>query len=487
MASKVGRLALPFTNGFYRTRSRQFSVQDCINWYPIYAENQALSPSSLVPTPGAVEAFPSTGGGPGRGAWLMNGKPYFVAGNKLLRIDRTIDVNNNENLDLVEIGEILGTTSVRMASNKNQLVVVVPGEYAYIYTEGGSLELISDPDFDGPVDDVVSLDSVFVFCKTGTNKIFHSLLNQGESYGALDFTLVNQVSFVRGLIAYRNQLYAMGDNAIVSYVNVGGLEFLFQAIPNAVIDSGLAAVHAKANSRGAFVYLGGGMNEDLGLWIYAGGAPQKISSDAIDGVLKNATPEDISRAYLLQYSQNGAEFIVLTIGGQTFTYDFAASLIAGQKIWAERNSRIPVDTGHTSAQWRVRTLTQAYNRLFVTDIVDDRIGQLSDDTYTEYGYQIRRQVTTQPFLNMGARTRVISIEAYMDTGNDEDDEVALSWSDDGGYTWSQPLHRKLGAVGEYGRRIIWDRLGSAPNARVLRFTYNGSSPCAFNKLMANVI
>jgi hypothetical protein len=41
-----------------------------------------------------------------------------------------------------------------------------------------------------------------------------------------------------------------------------------------------------------------------------------------------------------------------------------------------------------------------------------------------------------------------------------DRKVFICYSDDGGHTWSNWRERSLGNVGEYGKRIRLDRLGS---------------------------
>lgn len=494
MASRVGRIDLPFTGGFYASRSRQLSAQECVNWYPNYSENDALNPSNLYPTPGISEVFQKSDGGFCRGALVMNEVPYFVCQNSFFRINRTIDMSGNEVLTKEVLGAIPGSGRVRMASNKSELVIVVPGESAYVFSENGVVTEITNPNFDGPVDDVVQVDSVFVFCKTGTNKVFHSDLNQATEYNALDFTLVNQMPVVRGLIVYRNQLHVMGESATVPFANVGGTEFLFQVMPSSVIDSGLAVSHAKSNTRGSFAYLGGGQNEELAVWAYAGGAPQKISTDTIDYILQNYSKDDVSRAYMFRHSQNGAEFLVLCIADRALVYDATASQKAGIHIWHERRSQISYGTDifdtesdFIERRWRVSSLVQAYNRIFVSDIIDDRIGLLDDAVFDEYGTHINRRVVTQPFINAGARTRVMALEIYMDTGINAGDRIAMSWSDDGGYNYCERLFRSPGSPGEYGRRVIWNRLGSFANTRILKIEFSGKSPCSINKIMANTL
>lgn len=54
-----------------------------------------------------------------------------------------------------------------------------------------------------------------------------------------------------------------------------------------------------------------------------------------------------------------------------------------------------------------------------------------------------------------------------------DNAVRMRYSDDGQADWSEWDEVPLGEVGEYGKRLVWDRLGSA-RARV--YTFTCSSP-----------
>ena len=38
-------------------------------------------------------------------------------------------------------------------------------------------------------------------------------------------------------------------------------------------------------------------------------------------------------------------------------------------------------------------------------------------------------------------------------------ELILQWSDDSGHTWSNEHRIMCGAIGDYGQRVIWRRLG----------------------------
>lgn len=55
-------------------------------------------------------------------------------------------------------------------------------------------------------------------------------------------------------------------------------------------------------------------------------------------------------------------------------------------------------------------------------------------------------------------------------------KVMLRWSDDGGHTWSNEHWREMGRLGEYGRRVIWRRLGMTMKLRDRVYEVSGTDP-----------
>jgi len=62
----------------------------------------------------------------------------------------------------------------------------------------------------------------------------------------------------------------------------------------------------------------------------------------------------------------------------------------------------------------------------------------------------------------------------------------MDFSDDGGRTWSSEFSREIGKIGAYGQRSVWNRQGSFPVARTIRFT--GTDKVKYNliKITADV-
>lgn len=60
---------------------------------------------------------------------------------------------------------------------------------------------------------------------------------------------------------------------------------------------------------------------------------------------------------------------------------------------------------------------------------------------------------------------------------DDNRQVTLTWSDDAGASWANPVNQTLGGIGEYETNIQWRRLGYSRN-RVIRISWSGSMPTA---------
>jgi hypothetical protein len=70
----------------------------------------------------------------------------------------------------------------------------------------------------------------------------------------------------------------------------------------------------------------------------------------------------------------------------------------------------------------------------------------------------------------------ILIEEGQATATAIDPQVMLRWSDDGGHTWSNEHWRSMGLVGQWGRRVIWRRLGMTLKLRDRVYEVSGTDP-----------
>ena len=70
----------------------------------------------------------------------------------------------------------------------------------------------------------------------------------------------------------------------------------------------------------------------------------------------------------------------------------------------------------------------------------------------------------------------ILIETGLPTATAIDPQVMLRWSDDGGHTWSNEHWRSMGLTGQWGRRVIWRRLGMTLKLRDRVYEVSGTDP-----------
>lgn len=458
---------LPIANGAYLSDSLPISAQECVNWYPNIVQAPALSQETLFGTPGTT--LLATSGDvkqANRGAWVLEGVPYFVNGDALFRLESDLAT-------LTELGEIIGTGRVWMADNGVQLMILVPGAVStgYIFTTGpDALTTITDPDFkaNGEPQTTRFIDGFFSLT-TDSKKHIVSALNDGLSYNALDFgTAEADPDPLVSQAVLRNQLFLCGSITLEAEQNIGGADFPFQRT-GLFIEKGVSAPFSVINASDTFMFIGGGADESPAIWALQGNSVQKVSTTAIDSILQRFTQDEISDAFAWSYAQKGAYFVGFSLPTTTLVID----TVTGR--WHERKSQIADGRGVVqTVRSRINSLVSAYGLVLVGDSIDGRIGSLDPDVYTEYGANIIRPVASQPFQNNMKPFTVASIEATVESGVGDEDtpdpKMRMDISTDGGKTFKYDRTRSLGRVGEFFRRAIWRRNGRVSRFAVFRWT-----------------
>ena len=472
------KVQLPIANGFYVSDSLPISAQECTNWYPNVVQGVGLSQETLFGTDGVVQ-LASSGEieQQNRGAHVMAGKPYFVNGKRLYRLDET-----SEGYELVTLGVVDGSDRVSMADNGTQLLVLSPESKGYVYNVlTDTYVMITDSDFyiNGTPSAVVFIDGYFLLT-TFSRKFIVSAINDGLSYNALDFgTAESDPDNIVAPVVFKNQLFIAGSQTFEAFQNIGGEDFPFQRT-GLFLQKGCYAANSLINAQDTFMWVGGGENEGPAIWALEGNSTVKVSTTAIDSLLNNLTEDEIKDIFAWSYASKGAYFIGFALPSTTLVYDTTS------KRWHERKSIL----NDTLGVLRVSSIVKAYNKILCGDIIDGRIGELSPDVYTEYGSAIVRRVATQPFQNNMESAFFPSLELTVESGvgNDavEDPQITLERSKDG-KTWSAPIARSIGKVGEYTRRAIWRRNGRASRFEVFRFTLTDAVKPVIIQLTANII
>ena len=465
---------LPIANGYYESDSLPISAQECTNFYPNIAQAPALNQETLFGTPGLTQVAKASDIENCRGAHEMNGVPYFVIGSKLYSM--------SSSYALTDHGQIAGSGRVSMADNGTQLLLLVPGGNGYIYNHvADTFAQITDADFtaNGNPQQVVFIDGFFCLT-TDTKKFIVSALNDGLSYNALDFgTAESDPDEIVAPIVFKNQLFIGGSQTIEAFQNIGGADFPFQRT-GLFLSKGISSPFSIQSIQDTFVFVGAGTNESPAIWALNGNNVAKISTTAIDKELSALTEAQILDIYSWAYAEKGAYFVGFALPGTTLVYDTIS------KRWHERKSFVDGSLG----AYRVNALVRAYNQLWAGDLVDGRIGLLAQNVYTEYDTEIRRTIVTQPFQNNMDSFVLPELELTVESGvgnsSAVDPKVGLERSVDG-KIWSDARYCSIGKVGEYNRRVIWNRNGRASRFELFRFTISDPVKPVFIQMTADIV
>lgn len=450
----------PFVGSSYRYRALQYDAQRSVNLYLVKSETgTSKAPYGMQGTPGK-RAFITLPDNPIRGSININGRVFFVVGNKLYEtfIDATYAVRGTLNTS---------TGSISLEDNGAQLCIV-DGPNGYIFTLATNVFVqITDPYFTG-ADTVTFLDGYFVFNRPDTQVYYISALYDGLTGDPLDFASAE--GSPDNLVAVKTvhqQCWLLGKSTVQIVYNSGGADFPLTVVQGSLIQYGCAAPFSVAQSANTIFWVG---EDDQGhgvIWMANGYQPQRISTHAIEYAIQQYGT--ISDATAYTYQEDGHYWYIVNFPTANTTWCYDVEL----QEWHERAY---FSEGEYSRD-RANNHVFAYGKHLVGDYQTGVIYEQSLNFYDDNGQVIRRMRTAP---NLAADLEYIyhkQLQIDMEVGvgldgspgiQDEDPQAMLTWSNDGGHTWSNERWVSMGKIGQYKRRVIWRRLGRARD-RIYRF------------------
>lgn len=438
---------IDFLDGDYTAWSSYAAAQETVNLYlEMMPDNK--TPKALRGTPGTVE-FSDLGAQPVRGMHVVekaNTLMYAVAGNKLYSIT-TAGVATERGTLNTNFGR------VGISDNGTQ-VMIVDGTNGYTYTIATTtFAQIMDADF--PTADVcLFLDGYSIVNKANTGSWQISSAYDSTTWAALDIKTAEGDPDNLVTLAKRNrQLFAIGGISTEVFYNSANSTFPFDRVNGLIIDVGCQARWSVASLNNTLAWLARD-SKGAGFVIRLDGyIPSRISTPALEEEI--STYGDVSDAFAYTYQRSGHIFYVLTFPTvkKTWVYD------AVTNRWHKRQT-YNCDGRHLS-----NSHVFFNNKHYVGDYRNGKIYELSETTYTDDGEPIERWRTgayiapdNKPLMHSKFE---MEFEAGVGNADAPDPQAVLSWSDDGGSTWSNEVQTSIGAQGQYGQRAEWGPLGSA--------------------------
>lgn len=374
----------------------------------------------------------------------------------------------------VALGDVLaGAKPVTMAANIRDIpqIAIVTESDAYLF-DTDTMTLVPYPltdvsvaqDGSEMVDNLGSVNSVDYYAG-------YLVFSRGDGTivaSDLQNAIIPDLSYDRaqyaadGLLRMKSTgetILAMGTKSIEVWQDVGKIPFPLQRAT--VIDTGLL---------GQFAVAGGPSEWERGILFVAsdftvrqldGYTPRIVSNDAVSRDIYDA--RNLPGEFRAQVYSFGGQAI-WSLSHLEWTWEYNLSTGA----WHRRQSQ-------GWKRWRGGFAREFNLRWYVQDMKSDGILEVTSDVCYEDETRLLTEVTSSALKDFPLSVRVPDLEFDFTVGlgdvmrpeAEQDPVVALSWSHDGGATWSSPLMRSLGQQGRYGTLVRLRNIGKSTHHGVM--------------------
>ena len=505
----IASVKTPILGQSYVARSINAADNRLVNLFPEAIPDGGKEAGFLNRAPG-LQFLQTVGTGPIRGLWAhqTNGSDFYVVSG--VEVYKLTGTSATPQL----LGTVSGTGPVSIADNGAVIFFACNGPSYTYFEPTGEFNQITDPNFPGAVT-VAYINNLFVFNEPNSQRIWSvDTVNPVSAtyiyplvFNALDFASADgSPDGVVAVNADHRQLWVFGTDSVEVWYDAGLANFPLTPIQGAFNEIGCVAPYSVAKLDNALFWLGTDARGQGIVYKNNGYSGVRVSTHAIEYAI--AQYGNISDAVAYTYQQEGHAFYVLSFPSASKTWVYDVSVQA----WHERAS------GNEN-QYRHRSNCQCNfgGTIIVGDFENGNIYAFDLDVYADNGEiqkwlrswralptgQNNLKRTAHHSLQLDAETGVglngidpfAPLEALLTEGGDElltessqsilasvvtvqgaNPQAMLRWSDDGGHTWSNEHWRSMGAIGQYGFRTIWRRLGMTEKLRDRVYEVSGTDP-----------
>ena len=482
-------MRLPLISASYAGQSVIASGQECVN---LYAEvNANVDPQAPVPityyqTPG-TDLFVDLGvNAKVRGEYRTSiGTAYAVAGPNVFYI--AYDPITQQSTAIL-IGSIADAPSQVYFKDNGLCVVLVDGTSGYVISmASNAFAKIVDPNF-YPADFVDLLDTFFIFNNSGTNQFFISVSNASyallSTIGAFDpLDIAAKSGFndpIVGLIVVHRELWLIGTLTSEVWIGTGAADFYFQQVQGAFINHGSSAAYSIA-SQDVLVFFLQQDQQGNGLVLQGQGYDvTEISTPRIVAEFKSYITLADAIGFCFQVSDHSFYALVFPAANKSWLYDLST------KQWLEWNW---TDIDGNLNRHRANCCMFAFGLILLGDFENGRILHLDPDIYTDYfpatptgpitRIKTFAHITGQNYERISYKNFDADIAPGNISDQEDDPHIFLSWSDNKGVSYGNPVAQSMGKTGEFLTTVSWNRLGMGRD-RVFKLQWSANLKTALN-------
>ena len=431
-----------------------FDNQRSINYYRATSESgNSKNNNLLCPTPGR-SVFSTVPKQPIRGEHATANRGFVVAYDTLYEILSDGSYTPRGTIDTFQ-------GNVSMADSGQELIIVdgtATGGWILDLTDD-SFAQITDINFGGGVT-VTFIGGYFLLNVPDSGIYQWSDLYDGTTWPSGN--TANAEGSPDNLVAVVTvhlQTFLIGGNTIEVIYNSGASPDPFERVQGVFMEYGTNAAFSVQSAANTIFWIGKDLSGSNVVWMAEGYSPKRISTTAIEYYLSQY---DSSTATSYSYQENGHYFVVWNVDGMptSIVYDVT------EQQWHER-ARWNVNSGQFERD-RANFHMFMFGKHLVTDFENGIIYDQSLTYNDDDGVLIKRRRILPYFtddleylyfseLQIDMLTGV-GLQSDSNTAN-TNPQIFLTWSDDGGHTWSNELSASIGAAGAYNTRAMFRRLG----------------------------
>lgn len=428
MATRFKTVNYPAVGASYQSPALPASAQRTVNMYPEVLQN-GLTDIVLHHFPGLNRQLSGNSGEFDRGLHRFKGNLYQVAGSQLYLVSPTFV--------RTAIGSIAGTDMVSIADNGDTMVIVTGGngEYTYDGSTFSSVTLGQNPT------NVEYLNNSFFFddddgrvSVTDPGTLVMPGLNYFTPESAPD-------ALVRSYV-FNQFIYLFGERTIEPWQYTGVGSPPVERMNGSIIESvGLAGRNAIANTERAIYFVSEkGSAEQL-----QGFTPKEVSTVAVANEWRSY---ELSDAMVQAFDVLGLDFVIFMFPTSEKTWCY----VEQYDMWFE------LEHGTQGDRWLGNSIIDVYGDIVVADYGSGNIYKLDPDTLTDNEETTVRERIFAPLAGekfgnprQWFQWNEFGLSLQTGVGNSEERDPLLmvSFSTNGGLTFSNERFIELGDTGEY--------------------------------------
>lgn len=455
-------MRLPILGGSADGKYKINNSQRTVNWCPIVtgATEDNKTELYLSPTPG-YSLFSTLTGTSIRAFFTARThgftRCFAVIDKTLYEIATSGTPTSRGTLTDIEAG----SNRLYMGVNPANEVFIGGVSASYVFDmDTDTLTKITDVEFPNSVSSMVYTDTYGIISSNGS--VFIS-----DSGSFLNWSAINTYSPtftsapVVALGSLKEQIFNFTTESIEVYVATGD-DPIYERLPRTSIKMGIRAKNSLACAEYGFIFLGQSNNGGAAVYYYDGwNPPVPISDTNFTWQINQSTSLDAAYGYI-QHNKEGQKLYYLTIPdlNRTFCYNL------NSKKWFDKSSLNPTDYAGAIInpdQFRGAFYTYFNDYHLFADTYTGKIFKEDYSIFTEDSLPIYRKRDSQIISNedkyLSVEELIIDCSVGTANGASTTPDLQISWSVDGGNTFTTPVNLLLGLIGEFTYQAKLTNLG----------------------------